>query len=104
MPGFRIFNSFSKTTDLIRGLRPPDKPELIMTIGLPGCGKTTYAENLRKDFPERKYNILGSDYLTNCMKVGNLPRREFLLNNFASNSNQMEEETNIMTQEAAQCF
>ena len=40
-----------------------------MMIGLPGAGKTYWAENWSKKHPDKKYNILGTNNLIDKMKV-----------------------------------
>jgi ABC-type dipeptide/oligopeptide/nickel transport system ATPase component len=49
--------------------------QMIMIIGLPGAGKTTLGENMRKSYPEKRYNIIGTDTLIDKMKVMGLPRK-----------------------------
>lgn len=49
--------------------------QMIMIIGLPGAGKTTLAENMKKSYPEKRYNIIGTDTLIDKMKVMGLPRK-----------------------------
>lgn len=48
---------------------------MIMIIGLPGAGKTTLAENMKRSYPEKRYNIIGTDTLIDKMKVMGLPRK-----------------------------
>ena len=36
------------------------KNEIIILIGIPGCGKTTYANNLIMDRPDKNYKILST--------------------------------------------
>ncbi|XP_077493656.1 heterogeneous nuclear ribonucleoprotein U-like protein 1 isoform X3 [Amblyomma americanum] len=62
----------------IRGTIGPKKKadcEMIMMCGLPGCGKTTWANEYTAKFPERKYNILGTNNIIDKMKVMGLPRK-----------------------------
>ncbi|XP_050048509.1 heterogeneous nuclear ribonucleoprotein U-like protein 1 isoform X2 [Dermacentor andersoni] len=62
----------------IRGTVGPQKKsecEMIMMCGLPGCGKTTWANEYTGKFPERKYNILGTNNIIDKMKVMGLPRK-----------------------------
>lgn len=62
----------------IRGTVGPKKKsecEMIMMCGLPGCGKTTWANEYTAKFPERKYNILGTNNIIDKMKVMGLPRK-----------------------------
>lgn len=48
---------------------------MIMIIGLPGAGKTTWGIATRRDHPEKRYNIIGTDTLIDKMKVMGLPRK-----------------------------
>ena len=43
--------------------------------GLPGAGKTYWAEKHRADQPEKNYNILGTNNLIDKMKVEGLSRK-----------------------------
>ncbi|KAL5969877.1 Heterogeneou nuclear ribonucleoprotein U-like protein 1 [Taenia solium] len=59
------------------GLPPSSKAEceVIMMVGLPGSGKTVYANNLCKVKPEKQYNILGTNLILDKMKVTGLARK-----------------------------
>ena len=46
-----------------------------MMIGLPGAGKTYWAEKLRKENPEKNFNILGTNNLIEKMKIDGLSRK-----------------------------
>lgn len=41
-----------------------------MMVGLPACGKTTWAVKHAEENPEKKYNILGTNAIMDKMKVG----------------------------------
>lgn len=63
----------------VRGTEPPAKKEdceVIMMIGLPASGKTTWAEKLKASQPEKIYNILGTNLIIDKMKVMGLPRKK----------------------------
>lgn len=47
--------------------------ETIMMIGLPGCGKTSWAENWMKKYPEKRYNSIGLHTLMDRMEVDGEP-------------------------------
>ena len=49
--------------------------QMIMMVGLPGSGKTTWCLNQCKETPEKRYNVIGSDTLIDKMKVMGLPRK-----------------------------
>jgi ABC-type dipeptide/oligopeptide/nickel transport system ATPase component len=49
--------------------------KMIMVVGLPGAGKTTWAQNICKQYPLKRYNIIGTDTLIDKMRVMGLPRR-----------------------------
>lgn len=40
-----------------------------MMVGLPACGKTTWASKYAGMNPEKKYNILGTNAIMEKMKV-----------------------------------
>lgn len=48
---------------------------MIIIVGLPGAGKTTWAINMQKTHPEKRYNIIGTDTLIDKMRVMGLPRK-----------------------------
>lgn len=41
-----------------------------MMVGLPACGKTTWASKHAESNPDKKYNILGTNAIMDKMKVG----------------------------------
>ena len=45
-------------------------------VGLPGCGKTTWASNMQKGHPDKRYNVIGTDTLIDKMRVMGLPRKK----------------------------
>ena len=52
--------------------RPTDGcpvPQMIMMVGLPGAGKTTWANKYTAENPDLKVNILGTNCLIDRMKV-----------------------------------
>lgn len=48
----------------------PRDCEVVMMVGLPGSGKTTWAENWVKEHPEKRYVLLGTNLVLDQMKVG----------------------------------
>ncbi|KAF8564408.1 hypothetical protein P879_02611 [Paragonimus westermani] len=62
----------------VHGRMPPASKaecEVIMMIGLPGAGKTYYAERLRADNREKQYTVLGTNLILDKMKVCGLSRQ-----------------------------
>lgn len=45
-------------------------PQILMMVGLPACGKTTWASKHAESNPDKKYNILGTNAIMDKMKVG----------------------------------
>ncbi|XP_032230526.1 heterogeneous nuclear ribonucleoprotein U-like protein 1 isoform X2 [Nematostella vectensis] len=75
--GFRMIEDAEQPL-LIPGTRGPASQrdcQVIMMVGLPGAGKTYWAEKYVKDHPEKKFNILGTNAIMDKMKVMNLARR-----------------------------
>jgi len=46
-----------------------------MIVGLPGSGKTSWGLAMAKQYPYKRYNIIGTDTLIDKMRVMGLPRR-----------------------------
>jgi heterogeneous nuclear ribonucleoprotein U-like protein 1 len=51
-------------------LSDPKDCELVMLVGLPASGKTTWAEKWVKEHPEKRYVLLGTNLILEQMKVG----------------------------------
>ncbi|KAK1280829.1 hypothetical protein QJS04_geneDACA003170 [Acorus gramineus] len=49
--------------------------ELLMMVGLPASGKSTWAEKWVKDHPEKRYVLLGTNLVLDQMKVPGLTRK-----------------------------
>ncbi|XP_018428271.1 PREDICTED: heterogeneous nuclear ribonucleoprotein U-like protein 1 [Nanorana parkeri] len=76
-PGF-TFIQHQPAYERIRGtLAPKNKGEceILMMVGLPGAGKTTWAMKHSKENPEKKYNILGTNAIMEKMRVMGLRRQ-----------------------------
>ncbi|XP_059145117.1 putative uncharacterized protein DDB_G0282133 [Physella acuta] len=70
--GFEFIGKFP-IADLVPGQVPPEinrDCEVIMLIGLPGCGKTTWAVTQQQEHPEKRYCILGTDLIIEKMDTG----------------------------------
>ena len=46
-----------------------DQCEMIMMIGLPGCGKSTWVEKHVQENPDKQYNVIGTNTMINKMTV-----------------------------------
>ncbi|XP_058749846.1 uncharacterized protein LOC131622835 [Vicia villosa] len=53
----------------------PKDCELMMLVGLPASGKTSWAEKWVKDHPEKRYVLLGTNLILEQMKVPGLLRK-----------------------------
>ncbi|KAM9325447.1 heterogeneous nuclear ribonucleoprotein U-like protein 1 [Gastrophryne carolinensis] len=76
-PGF-TFIQHVPPFEKIRGTPPPKNKgecEILMMVGLPGCGKTTWAMKHSLANPEKKYNILGTNAIMEKMRVMGLRRQ-----------------------------
>ncbi|CAL1539438.1 unnamed protein product [Lymnaea stagnalis] len=63
----------------VRGHTPPatkEECEVIMMVGLPGAGKTTWILKHVEENPEKRYDVLGTTNIIDKMKVNGLPRKE----------------------------
>uniref|UniRef100_A0A669EFH8 Heteroous nuclear ribonucleoprotein U like 1 n=1 Tax=Oreochromis niloticus TaxID=8128 RepID=A0A669EFH8_ORENI len=82
--------------DKIRGTKGPaskSECEILMMVGLPACGKTTWAAKHAESNPEKKYNILGTNAIMDKMKVMGLRRQR----NYAGR-------WDVLIQQATQCL
>uniref|UniRef100_A0A7N9ATK3 Heterogeneous nuclear ribonucleoprotein U-like 1 n=1 Tax=Mastacembelus armatus TaxID=205130 RepID=A0A7N9ATK3_9TELE len=82
--------------DKIRGTKGPaskSECEILMMVGLPACGKTTWAIKHAEGNPEKKYNILGTNAIMDKMKVMGLRRQK----NYAGR-------WDVLIQQATQCL
>jgi len=65
--------------DRVRGQTPPSAKEdceVIMMVGLPGAGKSFWANKHCEDNPEKRYNVLGTHNIIEKMKVMGEPRKK----------------------------
>ncbi|XP_056139002.1 heterogeneous nuclear ribonucleoprotein U-like protein 1 [Lampris incognitus] len=67
--------------------------EILMMVGLPACGKTTWAAKHAETNPDKKYNILGTNAIMDKMKVMGLRRQR----NYAGR-------WDVLIQQATQCL
>ncbi|XP_041353228.1 heterogeneous nuclear ribonucleoprotein U-like protein 1 isoform X2 [Gigantopelta aegis] len=83
-PWFPLTEGFSFITSVeedkrVRGSTPPAKKEdceILMMVGLPGAGKTHWAEKHTAANPDNKYFVLGTNNIIDKMKVMGLPRKK----------------------------
>ena len=64
--GFVPIGQLEVSEGLVRGpVAPKSKSdcEVLMLVGLPGAGKTFWAENWAKKYPEKNFNIMVSIFL-----------------------------------------
>ncbi|XP_073405250.1 heterogeneous nuclear ribonucleoprotein U-like protein 1 [Dendrobates tinctorius] len=76
-PGFTFIQNVPHF-EKIRGTEPPKNKsecEILMMVGLPGAGKTTWAMKHTAGNPGKKYNILGTNTIMEKMKVMGLRRQ-----------------------------
>lgn len=71
LPGYQLIGTIDND-DLVQGYQRPktrNECEVILLIGLPGAGKTHWANQHSKDNVEKHYNILGVQNLLSKMTV-----------------------------------
>ncbi|XP_040262082.1 heterogeneous nuclear ribonucleoprotein U-like protein 1 isoform X4 [Bufo bufo] len=76
-PGFTFIQEVP-TLEKVRGTEPPKNKaecEILMMVGLPGAGKTTWAMKHSAANPGKKYNILGTNAIMEKMRVMGLRRQ-----------------------------
>jgi heterogeneous nuclear ribonucleoprotein U-like protein 1 len=79
LPGYSPIGQLDTTDGLVRGTRAPARREdceALQLVGLPGAGKTYFANDHSRKHPEKKYNILGTNSLIDKMKVMGLTRQK----------------------------
>lgn len=69
--GFKPWASAMEDGNIVMGpsFSEPRDCEVIMMVGLPASGKTTWAEKWVKDHPEKRYVLLGTNSILDQMKV-----------------------------------
>ncbi|KAK7327970.1 hypothetical protein VNO77_22064 [Canavalia gladiata] len=75
--GFKPWASAVEDRNMVMGpaFSDPRDCEVIMMVGLPASGKTTWAEKWVKDHPEKRYVLLGTNLILDQMKVPGLLRK-----------------------------
>ncbi|XP_043975991.1 heterogeneous nuclear ribonucleoprotein U-like protein 1 isoform X1 [Gambusia affinis] len=93
--GYTFFHDLPME-DKIRGTKGPankSECEILMMVGLPACGKTTWAIKHAEENPDKKYNILGTNAIMDKMKVMGLRRQR----NYSGR-------WDVLIQQATQCL
>uniref|UniRef100_A0A4W5M2E2 Heterogeneous nuclear ribonucleoprotein U like 1 n=1 Tax=Hucho hucho TaxID=62062 RepID=A0A4W5M2E2_9TELE len=93
--GYRFIQTLG-IEDRTRGaIGPASKAEceILMMVGLPACGKTTWASKHAESHPEKKYNTLGTNAIMEKMKVMGLRRQK----NYSGR-------WDVLIQQATQCL
>ncbi|GMH26922.1 hypothetical protein Nepgr_028765 [Nepenthes gracilis] len=75
--GYKPWASATVDRNAIMGpsLSEPKNCEVIMMVGLPASGKSTWAEKWVKEHPEKRYVLLGTNLVLDQMKVPGLLRK-----------------------------
>ncbi|XP_020692795.2 heterogeneous nuclear ribonucleoprotein U-like protein 1 isoform X1 [Dendrobium catenatum] len=77
MDAYKPWNSAIEDGNAIFGptFSRKEECEVLMMVGLPASGKTTWAEKRVKDHPEKRYVLLGTNLALDLMKVPGLLRK-----------------------------
>ncbi|KAJ6849327.1 heterogeneous nuclear ribonucleoprotein U-like protein 1 [Iris pallida] len=76
--GYKPWSSAVEDGNAIIGpqFSSPKDCEVLMMVGLPASGKTTWAEKWVKEHPEKRYVLLGTNLALDLMKVPGLLRKK----------------------------
>ncbi|CAM6129520.1 unnamed protein product [Calypogeia fissa] len=76
--GYKAWDTAVEDGLSMEGPRTGNKAEceVLMMVGLPASGKTTWAENWSRDHPDKRYVILGTNLALDQMKVPGLQRKQ----------------------------
>uniref|UniRef100_A0A8R1TRD1 SAP domain-containing protein n=1 Tax=Onchocerca volvulus TaxID=6282 RepID=A0A8R1TRD1_ONCVO len=72
-----IYFSKLDRTLLVRGPIPPSSKSectVLMMVGLPGVGKTTWVRQYLREHPQEQWTLLSTDTILAAMKVNGIPR------------------------------
>lgn len=77
LEGYKPWNASLKDGNAVIGPQfgSAKECEVLMMVGLPAAGKTTWAENWVKSHPEKRYMLLGTNLALDQMKVYGLQRK-----------------------------
>ncbi|KAH7291277.1 hypothetical protein KP509_29G009600 [Ceratopteris richardii] len=76
LQGYKAWDAAILDGNAVRGPEAAANCEIIMMVGLPGSGKTTWAEKWCKEHPEKRYMVLGTNLALDQMKVPGLMRKK----------------------------
>eukprot|EP00249_Psilotum_nudum_P016253 c25748_g1_i2 orf=358-1320(+) len=78
LPGFKPWATAVEDGNGVEGPQLGDfrDCEVMMMVGMPAAGKTTWAEKWAKDHPEKRYTVLGTNLALDIMKVPGLMRKK----------------------------
>uniref|UniRef100_A0A0K0EQE5 SAP domain-containing protein n=1 Tax=Strongyloides stercoralis TaxID=6248 RepID=A0A0K0EQE5_STRER len=74
-----FLNTMNCSEEMIRSRQPPARKEdctVIMTVGLPGSGKTTWVRQYLRDNPDGHWRVISSDALLQQMRIDGIPRKQ----------------------------
>uniref|UniRef100_A0A0N4ZVM4 SAP domain-containing protein n=1 Tax=Parastrongyloides trichosuri TaxID=131310 RepID=A0A0N4ZVM4_PARTI len=77
--GVYFISAINCFKEMVRSREPPAKKEdctVIMTVGLPGSGKTTWVRQYLKDNPDGNWRVISSDALLQQMRIDGIPRKQ----------------------------
>ncbi|KAI4872757.1 hypothetical protein NFI96_026997 [Prochilodus magdalenae] len=80
-PGFYPLHTLPSAQWTRASLPPPHRKEceVLMMVGMPGSGKSQWAQNHMIKHPEKCYNVLSTSTLLHCMKLPGPENKELLL-------------------------
>lgn len=70
--GEYTFISQLAVEDRVRAALPPqtkEECEVLLMVGLPGSGKSYWSTQAQKDFPDKRYYVLGTNNIIDKMRV-----------------------------------
>ncbi|XP_066524347.1 heterogeneous nuclear ribonucleoprotein U-like protein 2 [Hoplias malabaricus] len=80
-PGFCPLSALPSTQRTRGPLPPPHRKdcEVLMMVGMPGAGKSHWAQKHMTKNPEKHYNVLSTNSILQCMRLPDSDHRELLL-------------------------
>uniref|UniRef100_A0A0K0EY96 SAP domain-containing protein n=1 Tax=Strongyloides venezuelensis TaxID=75913 RepID=A0A0K0EY96_STRVS len=74
-----FLNTINCSEEMVRSRQPPPRKgdcTVIMTVGLPGSGKTTWVRKYLRDNPDGHWRVISSDALLQQMRIDGIPRKQ----------------------------